>query len=225
MWAGFLGGSEIKNSPTSVGELVQSLGWEDTLEKEMAIHSSILAWRISMDREAWWATVHGIRHVFDSFETPWTGAHFSVLHHLSELAQTHLLWVSDAIQPSCPLLSPSPLAFNLAQHQGLFQWVSSLHKVAKVLELQLQYQSFHLLISWLQSPSAVILEPKKTVCHCFHFFPHLFAMKWWDRMSWSYFFECWILSQLFHSSFTFIKRIFHSSSLFVVQKKDNTRLH
>ena len=57
-------------------------------------------------------------------------------------ACSHLLWVSDAIQPSCPLLSPSPLAFNLAQHQGLFQWVSSLHKVARVLELQLQHQSF-----------------------------------------------------------------------------------
>ena len=55
-----------------------------------------------------------------SFETPWTAAHFSILHHLSELAQTHLLWVGDAIQPCCPFLSPSPSAFNLAQHQGLF---------------------------------------------------------------------------------------------------------
>ena len=46
---------------------------------------------------------------------------FSVLHHFPELAQTHVHWVSDAIQPSCPLSSPSP-AFNLSQHQGLFQW-------------------------------------------------------------------------------------------------------
>ena len=56
---------------------------------------------------------------------------FSVLHHLLEFAQTHVHWVNNAIQSFHPLLSPSP-AFNLSQHQGLFQWVSSLHKVAKV---------------------------------------------------------------------------------------------
>ena len=67
---------------------------------------------------------------------------FPVLHHLPELTQTHVHWVSDAIQPSCPLLSPFPPAFNLSQHQGLFQWVSSSHQVPKVLELQLQYKSF-----------------------------------------------------------------------------------
>ena len=48
-----------------------------------------------------------------------------VLHHLLELTQTHVHWVGDAIQPSHPLLSPSPPAFNLSQHLGLFQWVSS----------------------------------------------------------------------------------------------------
>ena len=52
------------------------------------------------------------------------------------LAQTHVHWVSDAIQPSHPLLPPSPPALNLFHHWGLFQWVSSLHQVAKVLELQ-----------------------------------------------------------------------------------------
>ena len=67
---------------------------------------------------------------------------FSVRHQLLELAQTPVHCVGDAIQPSHPLLSPSPPAFNLPQHQGLFQWVSSLHQVAKVLELQLQHQSF-----------------------------------------------------------------------------------
>ena len=66
---------------------------------------------------------------------------FPVLHHLLELAQTHVHRVGDAIQPSHPLSSPSPPAFNLSQHQGLFQWVSSLHQVAKVLELQPQHQS------------------------------------------------------------------------------------
>ena len=65
-----------------------------------------------------------------------------VHHQLPELARTHVHWVSDAIQPSHPLSSPSPPAFNPSQHQGLFQWVSSLHQVAKVLEFQLQYQSF-----------------------------------------------------------------------------------
>ena len=65
-----------------------------------------------------------------------------VHHQLPESTQTHLHWVTDAIQPSHPLLSPSPSAFNLSQHQGLFKWVSSLHQVAKVLEFQLQHQSF-----------------------------------------------------------------------------------
>ena len=60
-----------------------------------------------------------------------------VHHQLPEPAQTLVHWVGDAIQPSHPLLSPSPPAFNLSQHQGLFQWVSSWHQVAKVLEFQL----------------------------------------------------------------------------------------
>ena len=67
---------------------------------------------------------------------------FPSLNHLPELAQTYVHWVSDAVQPSWPLPSPSLPAFNLSQHQSLFQWVSSSHQVAKVLELQLQHQSF-----------------------------------------------------------------------------------
>ena len=66
-----------------------------------------------------------------------------VHHQLPESTQTHVHYsVSDAIQPSHPLLSPSPPALNFYQHQGLFQWVSSSHQVAKVLEFQLQHQSF-----------------------------------------------------------------------------------
>ena len=65
-----------------------------------------------------------------------------VHHQLSESAQTHVHWVSDAIQPSHPLLSPSPPVLNLYQHQGLFKWVTSSHEVAKVLEFKLQHQSF-----------------------------------------------------------------------------------
>ena len=60
-----------------------------------------------------------------------------VHQQLPEFTQTHVHWVSDAIQPSYPLWSPSPPAFSLSQHQGFFQWVSSSHQVAKVLEFQL----------------------------------------------------------------------------------------
>ena len=67
---------------------------------------------------------------------------FPVHHQLPEPTQTHVYWVGDAIQLSHPLSSPSPPAFNLSQHQGVFHWVSSLHQVAKVLEFQLQHQSF-----------------------------------------------------------------------------------
>ena len=65
-----------------------------------------------------------------------------VHNQLPEFTQTHVHWVSDAIQPSHPLSSPSPSALNLSQHQGLFQWVSSSDQVTKVLELQLQHQPF-----------------------------------------------------------------------------------
>ena len=67
---------------------------------------------------------------------------FPVLHHLLELAQNHVRWVSDAIQPSHPLSSPSPPALNLSQHQRLFQRVSSSHQVVKVLEPPLQQEVF-----------------------------------------------------------------------------------
>ena len=183
-------------------------------------------------------------------------------HHLPEFTQTQVHRVSDAIQPSHLRSSPFPPAPNPSQHQSLFQWVSSLHEVARVLEFQLQRHSFQrtpradllynglvgspcsprdsqessptpqsksinssalsffhsptftsihagktivltrwtfvgkvmslifnmlsrlvitflprskcLLISWLQSPSAVIWEPKKIVWHCCHCFPIYF---------------------------------------------------
>ena len=65
-----------------------------------------------------------------------------VHHQLPEFTQTHVHWVSDAIQPSHPLSSLSPPALNLSHHQDLFKWVSSSHQVAKLLEFQLQNQSF-----------------------------------------------------------------------------------
>ena len=63
-------------------------------------------------------------------------------HQLLESTETHVYHVGDSIQPSHPLLSPSPLTFNLSQQQGLLQWVSSLHQVATLLEFQLQRQYF-----------------------------------------------------------------------------------
>ena len=65
-----------------------------------------------------------------------------VHHWLPEFTQTHVHWVGDAIQLSHPLSSPSPPALNLSQHRGLFKWVSSSHPVAKILEFELQHQSF-----------------------------------------------------------------------------------
>ena len=73
---------------------------------------------------------HGLQHARLPCPSPTPG-----------LIQTHVHCVGDAIQPSYPLSSPSPSALNLSQYQGLFQWVSSSHQVAKVLEFQLQHQS------------------------------------------------------------------------------------
>ena len=67
---------------------------------------------------------------------------FPVLHQLLEFDQIHVHWIHDIVQPSHPMPSSFPPAFNLSQHQSLFQWVSSSHHVAEVLELQLQHQSF-----------------------------------------------------------------------------------
>ena len=74
---------------------------------------------------------HGLQH-----------ASFPVLHHLLEFAQTHVHCVSDAIQLSHPLSPPSPFALNLSWHNSLFWWVGSWYQVVKVLELELQHQSF-----------------------------------------------------------------------------------
>ena len=75
-----------------------------------------------------------------------------IIHHLLELAQAHVHQIGDAIQPSHPLSSPSPPAFSLSQHQGLFQWVSSSHQVAKV--------SFSMLLQilWLFMSHTLVLD-------------------------------------------------------------------
>ena len=86
-------------------------------------------------------SVQLLKHVWLCYPMDCSMPGFPVHHQLPELTQTHVHQLSDAIQSSHPLSPPSP-AFNLSQHQGLFQWVSSLHQVTKALEFQLQHQSF-----------------------------------------------------------------------------------
>ena len=88
------------------------------------------------------SSVQSLSHVWlcDPMDCSTPG--FPVHHQLLEFTRTHIHWVSDAIQPSHLLSFLFPPSLNLVQHQGLFQWVSSSHQVAKVLELQLQHQSF-----------------------------------------------------------------------------------
>ena len=76
------------------------------------------------------------------FVTPWTAARQASLSITNSQSLLKFMSIESDIQPSHPLSSPSLLTFNLSQHQSLFQWVSSLHQVAKVLEFQLQHQSF-----------------------------------------------------------------------------------
>ena len=103
-------------------------------------HSTLwgLIWNISMKKGRRFSSVAQscltLCHLMD-FSTPGLPVH----HQLPELTQTHVHWVSDAIQPSHSLSSSYPPTLNLFQHQGLFQWVSSLHQVAKLLEFQHQY--------------------------------------------------------------------------------------
>ena len=106
---------------------------------------------------SWIVVVVQLLSHFRLFVTPlldWGMPGFPVLHYLLEIAQIHIQWVGDAIQSSHPRSPTSPPALSLSQHHGLFQWVSSSHQVANVLELsfsmlQLQHQSFQwMLISF-----------------------------------------------------------------------------
>ena len=100
----FLVAQTVKSLPAMQETQVWSLSGEDPLEKRMAQFSSV---------------VQSYLKLCDPMHCS-TSA-FPVHHHLSELTQTHAHWVSDAIQPSHPLSSPSPPAFNLSQPQGLFK--------------------------------------------------------------------------------------------------------
>ena len=89
-------------------------------------------------------SVQSLSHVrlFETHSMDCSTPGLPLQHQLPEFTQTHVHWVGVVIQPSHALSSPSPPILNLSQHQGLFQWVGSSHQVAKVLELQLQHQSF-----------------------------------------------------------------------------------
>ena len=87
------------------------------------------------------------------FVTPWTAACQASLSITNSQSLYHMHWVSDAILPSHPLLSPSSPTFKLSQHQGVFKWVSSSHQVAKVLEFQLHWVfRTDFLYDWLVGP-------------------------------------------------------------------------
>ena len=102
-----------------------ALSWFSTYIKHLVQFSSVAQSCLTL--------CHPMNH-----STPGLPVH----HQLPEFTQTHVHRVSDAIQPSHPLLSPSPPAPNPSQHQSPFEWVNSLHEVAKVLEFQLQHPSF-----------------------------------------------------------------------------------
>ena len=129
---------------------------------------------------------------------------FSVHHQLLQLAQTLVHRVGDAIQPSHPLSSPSAPAFNLSQHQGLFQWVRSSHQVAKGLELQLQHQFFQ----WIFRTSNEHSVQENKICCGFHHFP--IYLPWSDGTG------CHDLSvwMLFLASFFTLLFHFHQEALF-----------
>ena len=146
----------VKHLPTMRETRVRSMGWEDPLEKEMATHSSTLAWRIPGRRDLV-AAIYGVTQ-----------------------SRT---------------------------------WLKRLSSSSSRLVLTFLPRSKRLLMSWLQSPSAVILEPRKIKSDTVSTVPHLFAMKWWDQMPWSSFSGGWVLSQLFYfplllSSRGFLKFLF-----------------
>ena len=144
---------------------VQSLGWEDLLEKEMAPHSSILAWKIPWLEEPGRLQSMGSQRVGHNWATSFT----------------HSLTHSFTVQLSHPYLTTGKM-IALTRRTFFGKVMSLLFNMLSRLVLIFLPSSKRLLISWLQSPSVVILEPRKKKSATVS---HLFAMKWWDQMPWS----------------------------------------
>ena len=141
----------------------------------MATHFSVLAWRVPGTGEP-----GGL---------PSMGSH-RVGHDWSDLAAAAFFMVQ---------LSHPYLTIGKNHSLDICQQSDVLFNMLARFIIAFLPRSNHLLISWLQLPSTVIWEPKKIKSVAASSFPHLFAMKWWDWMSWSLFFACWVSSQLFHS--------------------------
>ena len=123
----------------------------------------------------------------------------SLLQHHNSKASILSLSVFFIVQLSHPYMTTGK-TIALTRPTFVGKVMSLLFNMESRLVITFLPRSRRLLISWLQSPSAVILEPSKIKSLLFPLFPHLFAMKWWEWMPWSLFPECWVLSQLFHSS-------------------------
>jgi len=123
-------------------------GISETSEGRWTASKSLRIWSPCLIRDPWvvkWPQFSSVAQSCPTLCNPMNHTQHTrppVHHQLLDFTQTHVHWVGDAIQPSHPLSSPSPPALNLSQHQGLFKWVSSSHEVPKVLEFQLQHQSF-----------------------------------------------------------------------------------
>ena len=115
---------------------------KNTLKRSYTKMKWYLLWDFSAFANQFSSVIQLCPTLCDPIDCSTTGLPDPDHHQFPEFTQTHVHWVSDAIQPPHPLSSPSPPAFNLSQHQGLFKWVSSSHQVAQVLEFQLQHQSF-----------------------------------------------------------------------------------
>ena len=122
----------------------------------------------------------------------------SLLQHHSSKASILRRSAFFIVQVSHPYMT-TVKTIALTRRAFLGKVMSLLFNMVSRLAIAFLPRSKHLLISWLQSPSAMILELKKLSLSLFPLFPHLFAVKWWDQMPWSLFFECWVFSQLFHS--------------------------